>query len=234
MLAGQLPLAETPKHRARVREVRDNLRLNVAVDHDDAAMVLHVQNPDDSFSSRARSSLAAQILQPEYFRELRTEQQLGYVVSVSNRPVVKRGGITFIVQSPVLGAAGLEAATTEFMQGFNARWPDVSEAEFDKYKAGLVNRLRQSPKNLGELAGRYWGDLMDGYLTFDSREQVARIVEQLPKAAMTEYFESIQNQLDTQRLLIYTVGKFEDVPSEGRLLESATASLEDAQPAVGS
>ncbi len=234
MLATSLSLAETAKHRARVREVRNNLRLNVAVDHDDAAMVLHVQNPDDSFASRARSSLAAQILQPEYFRELRTEQQLGYVVSVSNRPVVKRGGITFIVQSPVLGAAGLEAATTEFMARFNARWPDVSDAEFAKYKAGLINRLRQSPKNLGELAGRYWGDLMDGYLTFDSREQVAQIVETLPRAAMTGYFQTIEDQLANQRLLIYSVGKFEEAPSEGRLLESATAALEGAQSAAGS
>lgn len=225
LLSKRLTIQATDKYRPKTRDVQRLLRLNIPVEHDDAALVLHVQNQDESFTSRAISSLAAQIMHPEYFRELRTEQQLGYVVSISNRPVVKRGGITFIVQSPVKGAAGLEQATKDFMQRFNATWPQTTDTAFDQYKSGLINRLLQKPKNLGEQSQRYWSDLMDGYLSFDSRQQVAEIVAGLSRETMTAYFKNVAQRLEERRLLIYTDGKFSDTPAAGQLLDSPTASF---------
>ena len=208
--------------RAVAREVPHNLLLELPVDHADAAMVLHVQDADESFASRARSGLAAQILRAEYFRELRTEQQLGYVVSVSNRPVAKRAGLSFIVQSPAVGAAEIEQATLDFLDDFVSRWPTTTDAAFEQYQSGLVNRLLEAPKNLAEQTQRYWHDLTDAHLTFDSREQIAALVQDLTREDMQAYFERINRLAQSQRLLIYTKGAFESVPEEGKTLASPT------------
>ncbi len=228
LLRAKLELANHPLNKASVRDVDDALRLEVAVDHNDASMVLHVQDPDESFPTRARSALAAQLLHNAYFRELRTEQQLGYVVSVTNRPVVNRGGVTFIIQSPVQSAAYLENATLEFVDRFAASWSEHGQADLAQQKAGLINRLTQAPKNLNEQSQQYWSDLIDGHLTFDSREQIAAEVAQLDAASMQSFFDRLVRELQTERLLIYTQGQFEEVPTAGERLASPTADWLDS------
>ena len=226
-IAARLPISATQLHRPSVSSIDKALRLQIPVDHNDAAIVLHIQDKDESFDSRARSSLAAQILHNAYFLELRTNQQLGYIVSVSNRPIVKRGGISFIVQSPVKSAVGLVEATQNFLADFKTNWQDVDPSEFDQQKAGLINRLTQKPKNLGDRSQQYWGDLRQGYLNFDSRQQVADIVATLTQEDMANFFTRLQNSFDNQQLLIYTQGKFDETPSAGTLLKSATATWGD-------
>jgi len=227
LLQQELTLAEHGFIQATVRDVDDALRLQLEVDHNDASMVLHVQDPDDSFDSRARSSLAAQILHQSYFQQLRTEQQLGYVVSVTNRPIAKRGGISFIVQSPNTSAAGLEQATVAFVDAFVGSWPEIPAEEFELHKSGLINRLLEKPKNLNERSQRYWADLTDEWYSFDSREQVANLVANLSQADMMAFFERLQAHLQGERLLIFTQGQFAEVPSRGRLLTDATQSWDD-------
>ncbi len=228
LLAARLPIKETRFLRANARDVKGALRLQLPIEHNDAAMVLHVQDPDTSYESRARSSLAAQIMQPRYFNDLRTEQQLGYVVSITNSPVARRGGLSFVVQSPNTSAAGLEAATRAFVDTFVADWPEVSEADFEQHKAGLINRLLQTPKNLNEQSQKYWVDLTDQVLSFDSREQVAAIVAELTREDLAAYFARVETLLETDRLLIFSQGNFDDIPERGRLLSDATQSWDDA------
>lgn len=228
LLEDKLPVADIDFTNASVKDVSTALRLELDVDHNDAAMVLHVQDPDESFLSRARSSLAAQLLQPAYFLQLRTEQQLGYVVSVTNRPVAKRGGISFIVQSPNTSSAGLEQATISFVDEFVSNWPDVTDAEFEQQKAGLINRLLQKPKNLNERSQLYWADLTDELYSFDSREQVAALVDGLSREEMYTFFQRLQDKLDSQRLLIYTQGQFDEVPQRGQLLSDAAQAWDDS------
>jgi secreted Zn-dependent insulinase-like peptidase len=168
------------------------------------------------------------MLHQAYFQELRTEQQLGYVVSVSNRPIAKRGGISFIVQSPNTSAAGLENATLSFMNEFLSGWPEVTAAELEEQKSGLINRLLEKPKNLNERSQRYWADLSEELYTFDSRQQVADLVNALTLEDMEAFFTRLQKLLGSDRLLIYTQGRFDDVPQQGQVLSDATQSWEDA------
>ena len=184
---------------------------------------IYVQDPDDSFASRAKSGLAGQLLRSAYFSSLRTDQQLGYVVSAGARRLDKRGGNLFLVQSPVASAVAVTDASLSFMQQYIDAWPKLSGAEFSQQKSGLINRLTESDKNLGERSQRYWQDIYDEHYTLDSREQIAREVGKLSKRDMLAFFKDLQRRLKEQSLLIYSSGKFAEVPSTGRLLDTATA-----------
>jgi len=218
VLTAELLLSPVAFTQPVAERVDDAQLLALDVDHQDAAMVLHVPDPDDTPASRAMSALAAQILHQAYFQELRTEQQLGYVVSVSNRPIAKRGGISFIVQSPNTSAADLEIATLEFMEAFIADWQNQPETKFETQKAGLISRLVEQPKSLNERSQRYWTDLRDAEYQFDSRQQIAAWVDTIEPGHMLDYFQRLQRHLHAQRLLIFSKGRFEDIPLRGRLL----------------
>ncbi len=209
--------------RPKVAELTEALRLDVDVDHNDSTLLIYVQDADDSFASRAKSGLAGQLLRSAYFSSLRTEQQLGYVVSAGPRRLEKRGGNIFLVQSPVASALAVEEATQEFMQQYIDAWPALSNAEFDQQKSGLINRLTESDKNLSERSQRYWQDIYDEHYTLDSREQIATAVAKLSKDDMLAFFVDLQKRLSQQSVLIYSKGKFAEVPTTGKLLTTATA-----------
>jgi insulysin len=212
------------RHRTQVAELAETLRLDLAVDHNDSTLLMYVQDPDDSFASRAKSGLAGQLLRSAYFSSLRTDQQLGYVVSAGARRMDKRGGNLFLVQSPVASAKAVEEATMTFIQEYIDAWPNLSDAEFNQQKSGLINRLTESDKNLGERSQRYWRDIFDEHYTLDSLQQIATEVSKLSKEDMLAFFQDLQKRLKEQSILIYSSGKFDEVPTNGRLLESAAAN----------
>ena len=70
-------------------------------------------------------------------------------------------------------------------------------------------------------------DLTDDVLTFDSRQQVADIVAALTREDMAAFFNRLQDNLSGDRLVIFTQGKFEEIPEEGTLLSDATQDWAD-------
>lgn len=178
------------------------------IDHDDAAMVLYVQDEDDTFRARAKSAFLTHLIAPGYFSSLRTDQQLGYVVTAVNTVMRERGGISFIVQSPIAGPAELKQRTVAFMNREARRLTDMSEEEFGANKGGLIARLLQRDKNLQQRAGRYWGDLDQGIISFDSNMQIAGQVSKLSKADMLEFLHEVQDKLVENHVMIFSEGKF--------------------------
>jgi len=221
LLAKKLPLAGFELRKPELTLVNEPLLLELDVPHDDAAMVLYVQDAEASYESRAKSALTAQILQQAYFSSLRTDQQLGYVVSMMNQTLRNRGGLLFAIQSPVASPAALERATLDFM---TAQIPVVAAMDsetFEHHKAGLISRLTEQPKNLRERTTRYLADLDADVTTFDSQERIAGIVGQLSLDDVVAYLTQTVERLTDARLLVYSMGQFDDAPTNGRRLDSA-------------
>jgi insulysin len=223
LLARRLPLAPFPLTEPEVTVIVEPLLLEVPVDHDDASMVLYIQDAEASYASRARSALVSQILQQSYFSSLRTEQQLGYVVSMTNRTIRDRGAIAFIIQSPVASPAALEAATIEFMRSQLPVVRNLTPEVFAQYQASLVSRLTEKAKNLSERSARYMADLDADVTTFDSQAQIAEIVASLTLEDVVAHLEQTVARLESARLLIFNRGKFDDIPRRGRMLPGPMA-----------
>jgi secreted Zn-dependent insulinase-like peptidase len=218
-LEQRLPLADFALAKPELRLVTDPLLVELEVDHNDAAMVLYVQDPEANFASRARSALISQILSQQYFSQLRTEQQLGYVVTMTNRTLRDRGALVFIIQSPVASAADLEAATLDFMREQAPQLAEMDPASFEQFKKALAGRLTEQAKNLRERNARYLADLEAGVLTFDSQARIAELVEALTLEEVTEHLDLTIERLESARLLVFTRGRFDEAPSLGRSLE---------------
>jgi insulysin len=214
-LAQRLVLRPFPRQAPTVVDVTSARRYVLDIDHQDAAMVLYLQNPDSSIASRAKTALAASMLRQAYFTSLRTEQQLGYVVSVSNQTMRDRGGLAFIVQSPVASAAALERATQEFLTGYLQAATAMSEETFAAYQQGLIARLMERDQNLRQRGQRLWSNLDLGVTTFDLREQLARAVAELSRADMVAHLTAEAARFNDHRLMVYSNGRFEDAPSQG-------------------
>lgn len=154
-------------------------QLNLHLDHADNALVLYMQGPDNSDKQRARFALLGQILSAPYYERLRTEEQLGYVVFATQYPQQTVPGLAFIVQAPKATPQQILASSERFFSDFSSTLKNMSAAEFDNYKKGLITLLTENPKNMGEKFARFWRDIEVQRYTFDTNQAIATEVEQL-------------------------------------------------------
>ncbi|MCZ6641803.1 MAG: insulinase family protein [Gammaproteobacteria bacterium] len=223
LIRSNLPTGEFPLTRPRVTTITEALRTEVPIEHQDASMILYLQNPSTSVSDRAMGALTVQLIRQAYFTSLRTEQQLGYVVAAANRPLRDLGGIAFIVQSPVASPAALERATRLFLDTQVPALEAMSEETFSEHKAGLVTLLTKRDENLAQRSRRYLADLNLDINSFDSLKQIAVKVNSLTKTQMLTSLEGLIDRFEKQRVVIYSTGKFEETPDTGRKLDNVVA-----------
>jgi len=147
-------------------------------DERNGAVVVTLQAAEYSLESHGLVALAGQILGQRFFDELRTKQQLGYIVAAS--PFAERHsfvGMRFIVQSekPPAEVADSVKAWLEWAWGHLEQ--DLQQGDFERYRTGLVARLRERPKSLGEEFSRNWVEVASRNFSFRHREALAERIE---------------------------------------------------------
>ena len=196
------------KDEPEISELSGAREIKLVLDHDDAALFLYVQAEGDDLTDRAKTYLLHHLISPGFFSSLRTDQQLGYVVAAVNSTIKRRGGLGFIIQSPVAGPSYLRSRITDYLKEENARLASLDENEFTENKAGLISKLMQRDKNLGQRAARYWSDLEMDLETFDGREQLGSAISDLTKEDVLNFFDVIREKTESEYLLISSDGKF--------------------------
>ena len=145
----------------------------IPVDHTDAALMLYLQGRDDSLTERAHILLLGEMLASPFYTSLRTEKQLGYVVAAFASNHLRVPGLAMIVQSPSVDVATIKSEMTGFLAAYRDQVAILTEADLQRYKASVLSGLEETPKNLGELNGRFMESLGLGYSGFDFRQQLA-------------------------------------------------------------
>ena len=196
------------KKELEISELSSAKEIKLVLDHDDAALFLYVQAEGDDLTDRAKTYLLHHLISPGFFSSLRTDQQLGYVVAAVNSTIKRRGGLGFIIQSPVAGPSYLRSRITDYLKEENARLAALDDNEFTENKAGLISKLMQRDKNLGQRAARYWSDLEMDLETFDGREQLGSAISDLTKEDVLNFFDVIREKTESEYLLISSDGKF--------------------------
>lgn len=223
ILSKQLPLADFELFRSQVANTNKLSRLPVAIDHEDASMVMYLQDPDDKLATYAQSALAVHLMRQPYFTSLRTEQQLGYVVGVSHKALRNRGSVSFVVQSPVANPKQLQQATYDFVDTYADELSTMSEADYLEYRDGLISELTEYDKNLAQRSSRYWGDLALDYTTFDRNQQLSDAVQNISQAQSIGFINALRERLPKERLIAYSLGKFKEAPAEGDSIDDVPA-----------
>lgn len=86
----------------------------VQCQQDDSAIVVYYQSHEVSPRSIALYSLANHLMSATFFHEIRTKQQLGYMVGTGNMPLNRHPGLILYVQSPSAPPSELIRSIDEF------------------------------------------------------------------------------------------------------------------------
>ncbi|WP_239017178.1 insulinase family protein [Seongchinamella sediminis] len=211
--------AELPELKVLKLEAGESVLYPVAVAHDDAVLAWYLQGADDSWQDRAATSLTAQIIKSGFFQQLRTEQQLGYIVSAFYWSQLDVPGLVMLIQSPVADTAGLASAMDAFLGQVAA---SLDDEQFARHQAALVSEVLRPHKNLWERAEFYWQSIARKQYDFDGREQLAAAIEALDREAWQQYYQTVFIER-RHSLQVAAPGKLARLPAGGaqRRVESA-------------
>lgn len=155
---------------------------------DSALAAAYVPTGYDEVAGMAHSSLLGQIIQPWFYSQLRTEEQLGYAVFAFPISVGRQWGIGFLLQSNSKQPGYLYQRYQDFYLKTEKRLRGIGAAEFEQYKQAAINELKQRPQTLSEEAGRVSNDFDRGNFAFDTREKLIAQIKTLSPAALADFF----------------------------------------------
>ncbi|KAK0722768.1 Metalloenzyme, LuxS/M16 peptidase-like protein [Lasiosphaeria miniovina] len=136
---------------------------------------------------RAKTLLLNQVMHEPSFDQLRTKEQLGYIVYSGIRPGATTYGIRFIIQSEKT-APFLETRIEGFLESMVKIIDSMSETEFENHKRSLIVKRLETPKNLDQETSKHWNQIHSEYYDFESAQQDAAHIKALTKAELLEFY----------------------------------------------
>jgi insulysin len=179
----------------------------VEIEHDDSAIVLYFQGEDDSLRTQATISLLGTILRTPFYEQLRTQEQLGYIVNAGTLPILDTNGLVLYIESPVADPLLLEERIDAFLATYSDTLATLDPAQFNDIKSGLLTSLRQPPQRMNALSGRYWSDILVEKYSEDSTLQMADAVEALTHADVLAWYQTRVAAPQASRLVARSVGR---------------------------
>ncbi|KAG0145837.1 hypothetical protein CROQUDRAFT_45305 [Cronartium quercuum f. sp. fusiforme G11] len=180
-------------------------------------------------STRTKLSLLAQLIHEPAFNQLRTQEQLGYIVQTYTRRSSGQCGLMMMIQSertPTFIESRIEA----FLDCFLERLINLDENEFEEQKKSLVNKSTEDFKNLWEESSHYWVHIQSGYYAFERRYADAELIKQITKKEMIEFYKEKIHPSSSVRSKVSVQVKSQKVPIPIDVLENLINSTNEIIP----
>lgn len=201
---------------------------------DSALAAVFVPTGYDEFASSAQSAVLGQIIQPWFYNQLRTEEQLGYAVFAFSMNVGRQWGLGFLLQSSDKQPAYLWKRYQAFFPQVEAKLRAMKPEEFAQIQQAVIAQVMQPPQTLGEEASQLSKDFDRGNLKFDSRDKVVAEIKQLTPQKAADFFH--QAVIKPQGITILSQvsgsqnGKTEYVNPKGWKVWKSVSALQQSMP----
>lgn len=184
--------AELLRPRQLVSRPGDTLRTRDALTVNNSVLRREYVLGDERPEARAAAQVIASIIGDPFFAEMRTRQQLGYIVQAAAFEDERQTVALFLVQSGEYGADELERRADAFIQTLPALLAGLSPEHWATVVAGVRSRLLERDKSIAERAMRLFA------LAYDKRADWGRT--QATLAALDALTQARAGQILAQAL----------------------------------
>ncbi len=184
----------------KVLEFRDSVNLA-----DNGLMMAWFKDKKSDDEQAALVVLNA-FLDKAFFAQLRTQDQLGYVVQSMPYPVDDVPGYLMMVQSSNTDLAKIKARIDKFRQDYLAEVKLIDPAAIDATKQAMIANIMQKPTDFYKEAGRYAGEFWLAKYAFDGRDRHLTALKMLTKDDIVKIYEDLLLNDKSSGMLLQTRG----------------------------
>lgn len=140
------------------------------------------------YDLRAKLLLLSQMTDEPGFDQLRTKEQLGYIVFTGARMAATTMGYRVIIQSE-RPTGYLEQRINAFLAFFSDSLGAMSDDDFESHKRSLITKRLEKIKNLDQETSRFWSHIGGEYFDFLQREKEVAHLRALTKHDIIEFYQ---------------------------------------------
>lgn len=207
------------------------IRVSNPIPHDpNSATIAAYQFGIPTLADRVRFSMISGIIDRPVFEVLRTEHQLGYVVFgyvTAHKDILE---IRVLVQGFRKDPDQVGLLIEDTVQNLTKKFATLSETEFNVRKASLRRDLSKPPSNLGEYAGKFWGQIWDETYCFDKAEREVQFIDsedfQKPSDLLNAWKHTVASGAARKKLTVKLFGADQET---GKVSLPKASSNEDIQ-----
>ena len=150
--------------------------------------------------NRARALILNAFLDRPFFTEMRTNQQLGYIVWSGARSASKDHiYFYFVIQSGTHSADVLEDRADAFISTFTEQFRDMPQEVFERFKASVAEELKKKEKTIAEKAAKFNTQAFDYAGDFERNRKTLNALEGLTREDVGAVLEESLAK-DTRRM----------------------------------
>ncbi|KAI1358013.1 Metalloenzyme, LuxS/M16 peptidase-like protein, partial [Xylaria arbuscula] len=138
-------------------------------------------------SIRVKTQLFDQMIHEPAFHQLRTKEQLGYIVSSGLQDFATTHGLYFMIQSEMTSEY-LVSRIDAFLLAQAAALRDMPDTVFEKHKGSLINKQLEKLQNLDQETQRHWEEISNEYYDFEAAQRDVELVRTLTQPMMIDFY----------------------------------------------
>ncbi|KAI4348123.1 hypothetical protein L6164_008882 [Bauhinia variegata] len=176
---------------------------------------------------KALIDLFDEIIEEPFFNQLRTREQLGYVVQCSPRSTFRVFGFCFCVQSSEYNPVYLQGRIDNFINSLEELLDGLDDASFEHYRNGLLAKLLEKDPSLTYESNRFWTQIVDKRYTFDLSKMEAEELKHISKNDVINFYRVYlkQSSPKCRRLCIRVWGCNTDMKDAEALAHSKSVQV---------
>lgn len=193
-----LPLPKIPAARIPTRLVISEPN----PENGNAASYVAIQSLSEDPKEHVMMELVSAIVSEPFYEDLRTRQQLGYIVSSGVKAVGKTKTLGFIVQSSTAKNGKLTNEILKYMDNIRPKLlENLPKADLAVYVKSLIDRKTEPDKQLATEVTRNWAEIGSGRLEFDRTQREVAALLDVTKTDIIDFWDRFYLQ-DGRRVLI--------------------------------
>jgi len=154
----------------------------------DSAICTQFQLGESTLRQQVLLELLCQVMDKEMYSQLRTTEQLGYIVAAVSHNKWQVGSLRCIVQS-VHPPQYLEGRLEAFLQKFETKLEGLPAEELTEHIESLVTKKLEKDRSAAKKCERLMQEVCSHQLMFDRREQGAALLRGLSKQDLIDFFK---------------------------------------------
>lgn len=166
---------------------------------DDNAAIVYFQMDGDSYYDKVCASLISSMIRPLMFKQLRTEEQMGYIVFSTYKEHDNRPGIGFVIQSPHIPSDAIRKRILSFLKEGDFWDEDV----FSTVKASMILQLEKPFQSMSEEFSFYWDEIHSGRFDYHKKRKMISVLEDLTIEDLEEYYNKMLEEPRQLSILTY-------------------------------
>ena len=209
-----LPEEERFKDVVTVLESGERYKFSREVEDNNSSLAYAIQVGKKDFELQARTSMVASIIENNFYTQMRTNQQLGYIVWSFDQLVEDRIFLRLVIQSSTHGPFDMVKRVDDWILHTADIFGNLSEQEFKRYQKSLIIALEKEPDSIRESLSRLFLFATEEEGDFKYKKKMIEAVKSLKIGDVTKTANQIFLNPETPRIevLMRAKGSTESVP----------------------